>query len=438
MNITIHRGSHEIGGTCIELESVGGSRILLDLGMPLPPLEEIVGKTHPEPAFPAVKGLFKTDMGEKPLDGLLVSHAHQDHYGLMQNLRLDVPCFMSNATRELMDITAAFTGSAVQINNFMPFHSGVAFAAGDFTVTPFLVDHSAFDSHAFLIEDGETRVFYSGDFRAHGRKSKLFEAFVARPPAPVDVLFLEGTMMARFAETCISEQEVEGKIVAAVRKEPGLVLSSVSGQNIDRLVTLVRVAMQTGRKLLIDPYIAHVLDTLSKANTALPHPSDGFSKNLGVYYPRRLCRRMRLHMGLGHVLDQFGEWRVKPDAIRRQPGRYILLVRDNMAPELEATLKVAAHGALFLYGLWKGYWDRPGMQNLHGWVRRANMQFLYAHTSGHAMTCDLQRLVRALQPKMVVPIHTTCPEEYAAHFNAPVMVAQDGVPIRIGSGALVK
>jgi ribonuclease J len=34
MRLTIHRGAHEIGGTCIELES-GDSRILLDFGMPL-------------------------------------------------------------------------------------------------------------------------------------------------------------------------------------------------------------------------------------------------------------------------------------------------------------------------------------------------------------------------------------------------------------------
>ena len=34
MNITIHRGTHEIGGSCVELSS-GKSRILLDFGIPL-------------------------------------------------------------------------------------------------------------------------------------------------------------------------------------------------------------------------------------------------------------------------------------------------------------------------------------------------------------------------------------------------------------------
>jgi len=34
MKLTIHRGTHEIGGTCIELQSKN-SRILIDFGMPL-------------------------------------------------------------------------------------------------------------------------------------------------------------------------------------------------------------------------------------------------------------------------------------------------------------------------------------------------------------------------------------------------------------------
>jgi len=34
MNLTIHRGTHEIGGTCVEIES-GASRIVVDIGMPL-------------------------------------------------------------------------------------------------------------------------------------------------------------------------------------------------------------------------------------------------------------------------------------------------------------------------------------------------------------------------------------------------------------------
>ena len=63
---------------------------------------------------------------------------------------------------------------------------------GPFTITPYLVDHSAFDAYSLLVEAAGRRLFYSGDFRAHGRKARLFEQLVADPPA-ADVMLMEGT-----------------------------------------------------------------------------------------------------------------------------------------------------------------------------------------------------------------------------------------------------
>ena len=70
MILTIHRGSHEIGGTCIELESRGGTRIVLDLGAPLPPPEETERK-ETDMTLPPVKGLYAEDLHEAPVDAVL-------------------------------------------------------------------------------------------------------------------------------------------------------------------------------------------------------------------------------------------------------------------------------------------------------------------------------------------------------------------------------
>ena len=36
MKLTIHRGTHEIGGSCVELcSNSGGIRLIIDIGMPL-------------------------------------------------------------------------------------------------------------------------------------------------------------------------------------------------------------------------------------------------------------------------------------------------------------------------------------------------------------------------------------------------------------------
>jgi ribonuclease J len=59
------------------------------------------------------------------------------------------------------------------------------------------MDHSAPDAYAFEIECDGKRLFYSGDFRAHGRKAKLFKNLLKNPPKKIDVLIMEGTMMER-------------------------------------------------------------------------------------------------------------------------------------------------------------------------------------------------------------------------------------------------
>jgi hypothetical protein len=66
-----------------------------------------------------------------------------------------------------------------------------SFALGPFTITPFLNDHSAFDTYSLLIEADGRRLFYSADLQAHGRRAGIVEEFVrkgepheASPPQP--------------------------------------------------------------------------------------------------------------------------------------------------------------------------------------------------------------------------------------------------------------
>ncbi len=78
MRICIHRGTQEIGGTCIEIEAQG-KRIVLDVGLPLDAPDE----GH-EDLLPRVPGFRETDDN---LLGVVISHPHQDHYGLTRYIR---------------------------------------------------------------------------------------------------------------------------------------------------------------------------------------------------------------------------------------------------------------------------------------------------------------------------------------------------------------
>lgn len=183
VRVKIHRGAHEIGGSCIELEA-DGARLVLDLGRPLAAGADAVV------ARPAVPGLERPDPS---LVGLVITHPHLDHYGLAPGVASSVPVFMGEAAYRLLVAASFYTNAPVPPAPAGHLRHRVPFAVGPFTVTPFLADHSAFDAYSLLVEAGGRRLFYTGDFRGHGRKRALFEELLRMPPAGVDVLLMEGT-----------------------------------------------------------------------------------------------------------------------------------------------------------------------------------------------------------------------------------------------------
>ena len=141
MKLQIHKGTNEIGGNCIEL-STKNTTILLDYGTPLKKDSNAV----------------KLD---KKIDAILISHPHQHHFGEIENIKTGVPIYCGKLSLELMNTTKIFIGDKELKNNFKIFNSWESFSIGDFKITPYLVDHSAADAYAFLIEANNKKVFYS-------------------------------------------------------------------------------------------------------------------------------------------------------------------------------------------------------------------------------------------------------------------------------------
>ena len=77
------------------------------------------------------------------------------------------------------------------------FESGKSFWIGDIEITPYLMDHSAFDAYAFIIKSNGKSLFYSGDFRIHGRKTKAFDWFCYNVEKEVDTNFENIVMIVR-------------------------------------------------------------------------------------------------------------------------------------------------------------------------------------------------------------------------------------------------
>jgi len=427
MKLVIHRGTHEIGGSCVELCSNSTeTRIVIDVGMPLvtpsgAPFEWRRHKALSEEQLveqrilPAVDGLYNH---QKPsVAAVILSHAHQDHYGFIRFLHPATPLYMSLGTKSLVEVSNVFLGAGINLGQVETFVMWQPFEVGEFTVTPYLMDHSAPDAAAFLIEADGQRLFYTGDFRGHGRKRVLLERLLANPVSKVDCLVMEGSMIGRDEGGYQDEGAVERAIHNVIAEQRSYAFVFCSSQNLDRLVSIYRAVKRAGKRLVIDLYTAFVLDKLSSISSSIPQFDWREIRLLYIYYhAQKLAEHDR------KLLYKYKKARIRWEEIQAAPQDMVILSKDN--PYFRSVVrKLGITGeAKSIYSMWHGYLERT---DLAQFLESNNIELLEIHTSGHAYVEDLKKLARILDPRFVVPIHTFYPDQYGSiHRN--ILQLRDG------------
>lgn len=398
MKISIKRGAKEIGGSAIEISADNGQRIILDLGLPLD-----AEKNAPE-LLPQIDGLKnKTD----DLLAVLISHAHQDHYGLGKYIDKSIPVYLSKEAATIMKVAAEHhLPEAFEFENCIHFYNGKKFMLGSFAITPYLFDHSAYGAYGFLIEADGKKVFYSGDFRAHGRKRKLFYKFLQNKPEDIDVLLLEGTCLGReHIQHFEYEEDLEDKFTDFWNNTKGLALVQSSAQNIDRIVTIYRAAKRNGRILVLSAYAGHIL--WATGNKKLPNFTWKDVKKL-TDFPQR-------------------PHEINIEEISQNPQKYVLLLDYRISQKLKIN-NVINSDTSYVYSMWNGYKEK--YQNWLAYLTDKNVPMTDIHTSGHADIHTLKRLVKSLNPKLILPMHTFHPQEFKNLFDN-VFCADDGEVITL-------
>ena len=403
MRARIHRGAAEVGGSCVELES-GDERLVLDLGRPL------WAEAGDEVSLPAIPGL-RGD-GDGGLVGVVITHGHPDHFGLIEGISPDVPVYIGEAAARILDDAAFFTGLESRLSPAGFLSDGRPLQLGRFEVTPFLVDHSAFDAHALMVEADGRRLFYSGDLRAHGRKPGTFQRLLERPPEGIDVLLLEGTRLGRerpSAEEPTSEVDVEQRCVELFKATAGMVLACYSPQNIDRYVSLYRAALRADRDLVIDLYTA----TVAQATRRDSIPQADWDR-VKVFVPRSQRVRIKRAKAFERV-DAVRPARIFPEQLASEPERLVMTFRASMATELDQAGCLT--GASAVWSMWPGYLREPSSDRLKSFLERHGIPIAVIHASGHATVADLRRLADSIDAEQIVPIHTAAPERFAEAFG---------------------
>jgi ribonuclease J len=429
MHFKIHRGTKEIGGSCVEIWT-SKTRILLDFGLPL---IEKDGKEFRLANYksldvsslvnigvlPHIKGLYNDS--DILMDGVIISHPHMDHYGLIHYINKKVRFYMGEATHKIIELNNLFATQKIFIPSYSCFEKEKTFQIGDIAITPFWADHSAFDSYSILVEANGKSLFYSGDFRGHGRKGKAFKWLTHNPPQNVDYLLLEGTTIGRNKKVFKSELKIESELTDRFKEAGKINLIYTSGQNIDRLVSIYKACKRTGKTFVIDVYVAKILKELSKF-ARIPFPSGAFP-DLKVMFPYFLSSRLKKD-GKESILYEFKKYKITKQEISLQKNNLVMVVRSSMLKDLDHIKDL--EGGNLIYSMWEGYLKNPAIKEFVDYLLNRKFNFKTIHTSGHADLKTMKHLVQSINPKYIVPIHTTNSQEYKNLFPNPILELDDG------------
>jgi ribonuclease J len=247
--------------------------------------------------------------------------------------------------------------------------------------------------------------------RAHGRKAGIFEELLRRPPEDIDLLLMEGTHIREHSdgtERGPSERDVEDACVDTCKATEGMVLAMFSPQNIDRLVTMYRACLRSGRDLVVDLYTAAI--AMATGRETIPKADWG---PVRVYLPRSQRARVIREQAFDRT-DAVKADRIYPEELVARRGELVMLFRASMRRELEEI--GCLDGARCIWSMWPGYLREPSGERLRAWLDQLGIPMAIHHASGHAFISDLQRLVRALAPRRVVPIHSFSGDRFGEFF----------------------
>lgn len=392
MEVVIHRGTHQIGGCATEYRT-NKTRIFIDFGAELDnenaKLFDIEGVTN----------------GKTKCDAVFFTHYHGDHMGLLDTINEDIPLYMGEASKTIAKILNDRLSKAPNIDSYDPerinsirtFEAAKAIVIGDIKITPYMVDHSAYDAYMFKIEADGKSVLHTGDFRTHGFRGKGVKPTLEKYVKKADALVCEGTTLNRTETKCETENELKNRI-KTVLQDNKYIFVVCSSTNIDRLAGICSVIPE-GKYCICDKYqlslIEYIRDYAGNKSTL-------YKFRKALYYSENLDEKMN-------------------------DKGFCMFVRCGNPEHKRVMEKYKEKNPAVIYSMWKGYLEQDSIKEFLDGYKRLDM-----HTSGHADSDAIKMIIDTVQPDMVIPMHTEVPEAFfELAGNKKVLLAKDEEVIRI-------
>lgn len=415
MKLTIHRGTNQIGGCVTEIES-NGYRVFIDFGEQLPGMEKI--------ELPPIDGLTFGDISKS---ALFITHYHGDHIGKISDTVADLPIYvgktglaiyncLESRLSHIPDPQEAEKHQKIveRIRKVKIFEKFQKIKIGEISITPLVVDHSAFDAYMFVVEADNKRILHTGDFRGHGFRSDELVPMLEIYAKDIDYIISEGSNIQRPNAIIQTEQKLQEDFKSQFKEyKYNFVLTSST--NIDRIFSLYHAAKDAKRCFVCDDYQTKIMKIVSENHkqelSFYDIDYEQKTNSVGRFFDLR-----RYH---GNSFSFAGK--LKPFLDKHG---FCMLIRsnDDFNPILEEYVK--SNETKIYYSMWNGYLDAKKTafnESLYNFLKP--YQYEVMHTSGHADIQTLNVVFEVVNPKGgVLPIHTDAPEKFQELFSGQTII----------------
>lgn len=292
----------------------------------------------------------------------------------------------------------------------------------------FFVDHSIFGASAYAFQTSSGWVVYTGDFRQHGQNQEFTKQFIqeAAKLSP-RALIIEGTHLNQ--KRSKTESTVLENCLKEVKKVKGkLVIADFAARNFERLLTFLEIAKVTGRKLVILAKDAYLLKAMRLVDASLPDVLKVDSLRILEEY-RSSPGAWEKHVVKKEYQDKY----VTTKEVDKNQGDYILSLSFWSIKQM---LDIQPEpGSIYLYSTSEAFTEEQEVDTLRlwNWITKLrlkpigftipeefNLQSKSSnpapvfdknyHSSGHISGEEILKVIRRIQPHIVIPVHTEKPE----------------------------
>ena len=197
------------------------------------------------------------ELNKIKLEGLIITHSHEDHIGGVCEMykKLNCPIYCTTFAKNFLALDALEVVPTPELKIKEIKEGKKSFKIKDFEIELINLTHSTIEAQGVYIKTPKGSVFHTGDWKFDeapvlGKKSdkKRIAEIVAKEP--LSVLISDSTNCMKNNEYQ-SESILLDSLTKIVEKKKHMVVITTFASNISRIHTIYEVAQRTGRRLVL-------------------------------------------------------------------------------------------------------------------------------------------------------------------------------------------